>query len=157
MSTLTPPAPLPASPPAPPRDSLASYWPDAPRRRPGIVAAAVAAGAVAAIVIPNRSLGLGTALVFSGVVATVLVARAAGRGTRRWYWQDTLDAAIVGLLLVTLVLRDAEWITVLCLLAALALAAVNSTKARSVVGLFATAAAVPLAALRGLPWLGRSL
>ncbi|GAA2164412.1 DUF4153 domain-containing protein [Pedococcus bigeumensis] len=157
MSTLTPPAPLPESPPAPPRDSLASYWPDAPRRRPAIVAAALATGAAAALVIPNRSLGLGTALVFAAVVATVFAARTARGTAPRWSWRDAVDAAVVALLLATLVLRAAEWITVLCLLAALALAAVNSTRARSVVGLLATAAAVPLASLRGLPWLGRTL
>ena len=54
-------------------------------------------------------------------------------------------------------MRDAEWITLLCLLAALALTAVNSTKAASVLALLGTAAAVPLAAIRGLPWLGRTL
>jgi len=40
---------------------------------------------------------------------------------------------------------------------ALALAAVNSTKAASVLALLGTAAAVPLAAVRGLPWLRRTL
>jgi two-component system, OmpR family, sensor histidine kinase BaeS len=63
----------------------------------------------------------------------------------------------VALLLGTLFVRDAEWITLLCLLAALALAAVSSTKAASVLALLGTAAAVPLAAIRGLPWLGRTL
>ena len=43
--------------------------------------------------------------------------------------------ALVALLLATLFVRDAEWITVLCLLAALALAAVNSTRAASVLAL----------------------
>jgi two-component system sensor histidine kinase BaeS len=157
MSTLTPPAPLPESPPAPPRGSLASYWPDAPRRRPGIVAAAAAVGAIAATVIPERNIGLGLALVFAGVVATVLAARTGRAASRPWSWQDSADAAVVALLLATLVFRDAGWITILCLLAALALVAVNSTRAKSVVGLLATGAAVPAAALRGLPWLGRTL
>ncbi|WP_200961865.1 DUF4153 domain-containing protein [Phycicoccus sp. Soil803] len=157
MSTLTPPAPLPESPPTPPRDSLASWWPDAPRRRPAIVTAALVTGAAAAIVIPDRSEGLGTALVFAAVVGTVFAARTAVGAQPRWSWRDGLDAAIVALLLATLVLRDAEWITILCLLAGLALVAVNSTRARSVVGLLATAAAVPFASLRGLPWLGRTL
>lgn len=157
MSTLTPPAPLPESAPAPPRDSLASWWPDAPRRRPAIVTAALVTGAAAAVVIPDRSEGLGTALVFAAVVGTVFAARTARGATPRWSWRDGVDAAVVTLLLATLVLRDAEWITILCLLAGLALVAVNSTRARSVVGLLATAAAVPLASLRGLPWLGRTL
>jgi signal transduction histidine kinase len=175
MSTLTPPAPAPIPPVAPPRDGLASYWPDAPRRRPGIVASAVAAGTLAAIVLPNRNLGIGTTLVFGAVAATVLGARAwqslpstravsemdrggpTRTGARSWSRLDSLDAALVALLVATLFVRAAEWITILCLLAGLALVAVNSTRAASVLALLGTAAAVPLAALRGLPWLGRTL
>ena len=74
MSTLTPPAPAPQTPVAPPHDGLTTYWPDAPRRRPGIVAAAVAAGVLAATVLPDRDLGLGTSLVFAAVVGTVFAA-----------------------------------------------------------------------------------
>jgi two-component system sensor histidine kinase BaeS len=160
MSTLTPPAPAPNPPATPPRDGLASYWPDAPRRRPGIVACAVAAGALAATVLPNRNIGVGTTLVFGAIAATVLGARAWGgarAGSRPWTRLDNLDAALVALLVATLFVRDAEWITILCLLAGLALVAVNSTRAASVLALLGTAAAVPLAAIRGLPWLGRTL
>ena len=163
MSTLTPPAPAPQPPVAPPGltpSGLTTYWPDAPRRRPGIVAAAGAAGVLAATVLPARNLGLGTFLVFAAVVGTVFAARTTRttRGSgRRWTRLDAFDAALVALLLATLFVRDAEWIAVLCLLAALALTAVNSTKAASVLGLLGTAAAVPLAAVRGLPWLGRTV
>jgi signal transduction histidine kinase len=157
MSTLTPPAPAPQTPVAPPLDGLTTYWPDAPRRRPGIVAAAAAAGVLAATVLPDRDLGLGTSLVFAAVVGTVFAAGTTRASGRRWTRLDAFDAALVALLLATLFVRDAEWITVLCLLAALALAAVNSTKAASVLALLGTAAAVPLAAVRGLPWLGRTL
>ena len=156
MSTLTPPAPSAPPPAAPGRDAVATVWPDAGEGRPGLVAAAAAAGVLAAAVLPNRTTGVGTALVFAAVVATVLVARTRRRAAR-WSWLDRLDAVVAGLLLLTLVVRSAAWITVLCLLAALALVAVGSTRARSVVGLFATAVAVPLAAIRGLPWLGRTL
>jgi two-component system sensor histidine kinase BaeS len=156
MSTLTPPAPSAPPPAAPGRDAVATVWPDAGGRRPGLVAAAAAAGVLAAAVLPNRTTGLGTTLVFAAVVATVFTARAVRR-PGAWSRLDSLDAAVAGLLLLTLVVRSAAWITVLCLLAALALVAVGSTRARSVVGLFATAVAVPLAAIRGLPWLGRTL
>jgi signal transduction histidine kinase len=163
MSTLTPPAPAPHTPVPPPGltpSGLPTYWPDAPGRRPGIVAAAAAAGALAATVLPGRSLGLGTSLVFAAVVGTVFAARTTRTSQasgRRWTRLDAFDAALVVLLLSTLFVRDAEWITGLCLLAALALTAVSSTKAASVLGLLGTAAAVPLAALRGLPWLGRTV
>jgi two-component system, OmpR family, sensor histidine kinase BaeS len=155
MSTLTPPAPSPPPPPSPARDTLASFWPDAVDRRPGLVAAASVAGILAALVLPDHRLGLGTVLVVSAICGTVLATRS--RPGRRWTWPDHADVALVGLLLVTLVLRDAAWITVLCLLAALGLVAVGSTRATSVFGTLGSAAAVPLAALRGLPWLGRSL
>jgi signal transduction histidine kinase len=157
MSTLTPPAPAPETPVVPPHHGLTTYWPDAPRRRPGIVAAAVAAGVLAATVLPERDLGLGTSLVFAAVVGTVFAAGTTRASGRRWTRLDAFDAALVALLLATLFVRDAEWITVLCLMAALALVAVNSTKAASVLALVGTAAAVPLAVVRGLPWLGRTL
>jgi len=163
MSTLTPPAPAPQTPVAPPGmtpSGLSTFWPDAPRRRPGIVVAAASAGALAATVLPERNLGMGTVLVFAAVIGTVFAARAE-RTTlasgRRWTRLDVFDAALVALLLATLFVRDAWWITLLCLLAALALTAVSSTKAASVLALLGTAAAVPLAAVRGLPWLGRTL
>jgi signal transduction histidine kinase len=157
MSTLTPPAPAPETPVPPPHDGLRTFWPDATRRRPGLVAAAAAAGAVAATVLPDRDLGLGTSLVFAVVVGTVFVAMATRTRRRRWSRLDTADAALVALLLATLFVRDAEWITLLCLVAGLALTAVSSTKAASVLALLGTAAAVPLATLRGLPWLRRTL
>lgn len=97
---------------------------------------------------------------FAAVVGTVFAAhttRTKRTAGRRWTRLDAFDAALVTLLLATLFVRDAEWITVLCLLAALSLTAVSSTKATSVLALLGTAAAVPLAAIRGLPWLGRTL
>ena len=160
ISTLTPPAPAPQPPVAPPGltpPGLSTLWPDAPRRHPVIVVVAAAAGVLAAVVLPGRGLGLGTALVFAAVVGTVFAAGTTRAAGRRWTRLDAFDAALVALLLATLCVRDAEWITVLCLLAALALTAVNSTKAASVLALLGTAAAVPLAAVRGVPWLGRTL
>ena len=163
MSNLTPPAPAPQTPVAPPglnSSGLSTFWPDAPHRRPGIVAAAAAAGILAATVLPERGLGLGTFMVFAAVVGTVFAAhctRATPASGRGWTRLDAFDAALVALLLATLFVRDAEWIAVLCLLAALALTAVNSTGAASVLAVLGTAAAVPLAAVRGVPWLSRTL
>ncbi|MEO5982460.1 MAG: DUF4173 domain-containing protein [Pedococcus sp.] len=131
-------------------------WSDAPGRRPRLVAAACVAGLLAALVLPDHRLGLGTALVAAVSCGTVLAGRARSSG-RRWTWSDHADVALVALLLLTLVLRDATWITVLCLLAALGLVAVGSTRATSVLGTVGSAVAVPLAALRGLPWLARTL
>jgi signal transduction histidine kinase len=159
MSTFTPPAPAPAPQSAalPPHDGLMNYWPDARDRRPGIVAAPVVAGVLASIVLPNRDLGLGTVVVAAAVVGTVFVAGTTRGAVRRWNRLDSFDAVLVVLLIAPLFVRDAEWITVLCLLAALALTAVNSTKAASILAVLATVAAVPIALIRGLPWLGRTL
>jgi len=153
MSTLTPPAPMPAAAPPAAGDTLRLYWPDAARGRPAIVGLCVAAGALAALVVPDRDAGIGTTVVFGFIAGIVLFARS----RRPWTWADRADVALAALLLVTLFVRDAAWITVLCLLAALALVAVNVTNARSVLGMLATAVAVPLATLRGLPWLRRSV
>ncbi|MDQ1483624.1 MAG: hypothetical protein QOF35_1700, partial [Actinomycetota bacterium] len=111
MSTLTPPAPAPQTPGAPPGlipSGLTTYWPDAPRRRPGIVAAAAAAGVLAAMVLPERNLGLGTSVVFATVVGTVFAAhttRTTRASGRRWTRLDALDAALVALMLATLFVR----------------------------------------------------
>ena len=150
-STFTPPAPYPGtqSIPPPQRDGLATYWLDAPHRRPAIVLAAVVAGVLASIVLPNRDLGVGTGLVVAAVVATVFAAGITRADLRSWTRLDTFDAALVALLLAPVFVRDAEWIAVLCLLAALLLTAVNSTKASSIIAVIATVAAVPLAVFRG--------
>jgi signal transduction histidine kinase len=157
VSTLTPPAPAPDTPVGPPHGGVSEYWPDAPRRRPGIVAAAAAAGALAATVLPDRDVGLGTALVFALVAGTVFVAATTRTPRRRWTRLAAVDAVLVALLLVPLFVRDAQWITMLCLLAGLSLTAASATRAASVLALLGTAAALPLAALRGLPWLRRTL
>jgi len=54
------------------------------------------------------------------MVGTVFAAGTTRASGRRWTRLDTFDAALVALLLATLFVRDAEWITLLCLLAALA-------------------------------------
>ncbi len=156
MSTLTPPAPAPQAQPAPSWEGLRGWWPDAPSRRPGLVVAAAAAGVLAALVLPNRNLGVGTLLVLAAVSGTVFAAGML-REPRLRSRLGSVDAVLVALLLGTVVVRDAAWITVLCVLAGLALTAVSSTRAATVLGLLGTAAAIPLAALRGLPWLGRTL
>lgn len=128
-------------------------WPDrGTARRPGLVAAAAGVGLLAAVVVPFRSPGLGAFLVLSAVYAVVAVA------DRRLATPSHLAAvALCVPLTATLLVRDAAWVVALCLLAAFAVGAAALAGGRSVPGLVASAAAVPLAGLRGLPWLGRSL
>ncbi len=130
-----------------------NLWPDRDvRARPRLVAAAGAVGVLAAVVLPFRTIGIGTFLVLACVCVVVAVA---DDRIRRPYH---LASATLSLLLLTpLFLRAAEWVGVLCLLAAFAVDASALAGGRAVPGIAASMAAVPLAALRGLPWLGRSL
>jgi hypothetical protein len=153
MSSPSLPASGAAAPQRPVLDAaFGSIWPEeALDGRPRLVAAAVLVGILGAVVLPYRQLGIGTFLVLAGVAATVAWPR---RGELTSYQRS---AAVLSLLLLTpLFLRDAAWIALLCLLASGAVAAAALVQARSLPGLLASAAAVPLAGIRGLPWLGRS-
>jgi hypothetical protein len=147
-TTVAPPTPRPAI------DSVfGSVWPETSvPARPRLVAAAAAAGVLAAMVTPGRDWGVGTFLVLATVCGVVA---AADTHLRTPYH---LTAGALSLLLMTpLFLLDADWIVVLCLLAAFAVGSSALAGGRSVTGLAASMAGVPLAGLRGLPWLGRSL
>ena len=126
-------------------------WPDVSTpERPRVLAASLAVGLLAAVVLPYRNVGVGTTVVLVAVGAT---AYAVSRRTR-----FTTVCFALGLALVSMfTLRDAGWIDVLCLLAAGALGCVALVDARSAAGVVASAFAPPLAALRGLPWLGRTV
>jgi two-component system sensor histidine kinase BaeS len=135
-------------------DSLfGGFWLD--KGLPGSATAvlgAVGAGVLAGIVLPYRDHGLGTFLVLLVCGAVVL---AVGLHRRSAF---TLACSGLGVLLAsTLILRDAEWIVFLCVLAAAAVFVVGLVDARSLPGFVLAGIAWPLAALRGLPWLGRSL
>ncbi|QMW65416.1 DUF4173 domain-containing protein [Mumia sp. ZJ1417] len=156
MSSACPAYPVPpASPkPEPLLDALfGQLWPEpSVPARPRLVVAAAAVGALAALVLPFRDLGIGTFLVFVGVCGVVAVA---DERFRRPY--HLVSATLSVLLLTPLFLLAAEWVSILCLLAAFAVGATALAGGRSVPGMAASMAAVPLAAVRGLPWLGRSL
>ena len=148
------PHPIPTPAPSPVPDSLfGDLWPDrAVPARPRLVAGALAVGLAGAVVMPERELGLGTFVVLLAATAVVALARPAGRPT--YFWGCT---ALVVALISILVLRDAEWVSVLCVLAAFGVGASALVDSRSFAGLAASTVAVPLAALRGLPWLGRTM
>ncbi len=164
MPTAVPPAspaPLPPVPTAPvtvaPRslldDLFGSFWPD--RKVPAnllVLLGAVATGVLAGSVLPFHDMGLGLFLVLIAAGGTVLVASKDRRDP------FTLTCAgLCTLLAVPVVLRDAEWIGVLCVLAGAALCIIGVTRGRTFSGFVLAGLCWPLAGLRGLPWLGRTL
>ena len=153
----SPPAPkvTPVAVPARPLldDVFGGFWPDrgVPARLT-VLLGAVATGVLAGLVLPFRDVGLGTFLVLLAAGGVVL---AASRHRRDPF---TLTcAALCGLLAATTVVRDADWIVVLCLLAGAALCVCGVTRGRALAGFVLAGLAWPLAGLRGLPWLGRTL
>ncbi len=117
---------------------------------PRLLLAALGAGLLAAVVVPYRELGIGTFLVF---VAVAIVVSSADVRRRRHAPALVLALALGSMVFV----RDAQWIVVLCVLASLAVGAATLVPVRSFTSLVVAGIAVPLAGLRGLPWLGRSI
>jgi two-component system, OmpR family, sensor histidine kinase BaeS len=132
---------------------LGDFWPDSgvPARL-SVLLAAVAAGVLGGWMLPFHDLGLGTFIVLLASGGAVLAAT----GHRRDAW--TLACTGLCLLLAaTTVVRDADWIVLPCLLAGGALCVSGVTGARTLGGFVVSGLAWPLAGLRGLPWLGRTL
>ncbi len=156
MSTSTPTAQHPpVAPTVPPlTDGLfGSFWRErAPQGRPWVVAASLAVGLLAAATLPFEPTGLATTVVL--LAAGALAAALSPWRRDPFSWACGLLAAGFALLLT---LRAAEWIGALGFLAALVLVVAGLTRVRTLLGLVLGGIAWPLCALRGLPWLGRSL
>ena len=144
--------PAPAEVPSLTDGLFGDFWPD--RGVPGNVAVllgALGVGVLAGVVLPFRNLGLGTFLVLLATTGVLLVASRHRR--------DRFTSVCAGLcvaLACVVVVRDAVWIVLLCLLAGAVLGAVGLTRGRRVPAFLVALVAWPLAALRGLPWLGRT-
>ena len=151
-ATAPPSAPGRAAVPSLTDAAFGDFWPD--RSVPGnvpVLVGALAVGVLAGAVLPFRDFGLGTFLV---LLAAGGVLVAASRHRRDPF---TLTCAVLCLALAaTVVVRDAEWIVVLCLLSGAGLCAVGVVRGRSVPSFVLACLAWPLAGLRGLPWLGRT-
>ncbi|MDF9714934.1 DUF4173 domain-containing protein [Nocardioides sp. ChNu-153] len=134
-------------------DLLGGFWPDrGVPARPAVLLGALGAGLLGGLVLPFTTWGLGTFLV---LLAAGCVVVGAARDRRDPF---TLTCAgLCVLLAATVAVRDAEWIVVLCLLAGAALCVVGVTRGRTLPGFLLAGMAWPLAGLRGMPWLGRTL
>ncbi|GAA1506777.1 DUF4153 domain-containing protein [Nocardioides humi] len=152
VTVPTAPAPVPP-PPSVTDDLLGGFWPerDVPTRT-GLLLGALGAGLLGGIVLPERALGVGTFLVLLAAGAVVL----AGARDRRDPFTLTC-AGLCVLLAGTAVVRDAEWVVVLCLLAGAALCVCGVTHGRSLGGFVLAGLMWPVAGVRGMPWLGRTI
>jgi two-component system sensor histidine kinase BaeS len=148
-----PPAPDVARVPESGMDMLfGKFWPDA--GIPGNVRAVfycLGVGLLAGIVLPFRDLGLGTFVVLLAAGGVIL-----GFSVNRRSRFTLACAALCLLLAATAVVRDAEWIVVLCLMAGGAVCVAGLVNGRTLPAFVLACMAWPLAGLRGLPWLGRS-
>lgn len=159
----TPGPPPPAGPAAvvaPPAPLFGAGWPG-PSTRPSllVLAAAATVGVTAAVAVPPGRPGVGllvTALIVTGVLLAVarhdrkpLPSRRAGAARVAW------TVVAVGLAGVA-ALRDAAWLVELCLLAAFGTGSI-AVAGRSFRNTVLSALAVPVAALRGLPWVARGV
>ena len=134
-------------------DLFGRFWPeDGLPARAGVLLASVGVGVLAGVVFPERDLGLGTFLVLMAFGATVFYAAK----NRRDPFTLTC-AAVCVLLAVPVVVRDAEWIAVPCLFIGSVVCMVGLARGRSLPDFVVAAASWPLAGLRGMPWLGRTL
>ncbi|HEU5472625.1 MAG TPA: DUF4173 domain-containing protein [Actinophytocola sp.] len=142
--------------PIPPRGSGRTAWPGPSGAASStVLIGAGAAGLAAAVAAPDARPGIGALLIGLAIVAAVLPAglrRGGPPSVERFLW----TAATLALLGVG-VLRAAEWLFAVCLLAALVTTALALTRARTVAGIQAALVCLPLACLRAVPWAGRGL
>lgn len=144
-------------------DIFGTYWPDSGvAGRFGLFIGAVVAGLLGGLLIPDRNAGLGTVIVLLAAGGVVMLASEKRRNwpkrsPRQWAWFPIVCYVLFALLSSVAVFRDAEWLVVLCLLTAIAVILCASTQAKTLLGIVLTGISWPLAGLRGIPWLGRTL
>lgn len=135
----------------PPRQDLLPWW--KPAGEPAskqVLWTGAAAGLAAAALTPD-SIGVGWSLAgLVGVAAVLLYVRRPGIAQSLW-----LAAALA--LLAVGAFRDAEWLYPLCVMGSMLCGSVAMAGGRSVLALAFGAIAIPLAALRAIPWVGRGL
>ena len=145
--------PVPAGPASFVESLFGDLWPEAGLSpRISLLLGSIGIGVLAASVLPYRNIGLALLLVL--VVAGALVLRVARLRAAPW---TILSAALAFALATFAILRAAEWLTILAILAIVVLGATALTGAPGLLSIAGGLLAWPLAALRGLPLLGRTI
>jgi signal transduction histidine kinase len=165
-SPSTPPSPTPSPLPSAPstgplaavkpppliESAFGDLWPEAglaPQQR--LLFTSIAVGVLAAVVLPFRDVGV--ALLAILLIGGTLVLRSSRLRRRRW----TILSSVVCLALASLVvLRAAEWLSVLAILVGILVTTTALSGATGVLSVLGGLAGWPLAGLRGLPLLGRT-
>ncbi len=133
--------------------SFGAFWPERDKRpRVGVLLASLGVGALAALFLPDRNLGLATFLVL--LSAGVVLHAVARHRTDRWSW---LTLVLCVALAATTVWRASEWLAVLAILLAGLLLTTALTQAKGLLAMIWGGICWPLSAVRGLPLLGRTL
>jgi signal transduction histidine kinase len=157
----TPTAPAPAraaSSPMPPPEStvdllFGGLWPDrGVPARPVALLGCVAIGVLAGATLPLDPFGVATSLVLLASGAVVVAV-----GKRRDRPFTRACAGLCAALALVPTFRAAEWLSVLAVFLGAALMTVGIVGGRSVGGMVAGGLAWPMAGLRGVPWLGRTV
>ncbi|HEX5087014.1 MAG TPA: DUF4153 domain-containing protein [Nocardioides sp.] len=157
-----PPAAPPSFQPAPPGTAVLAtpvldplfgrFWPDTAAARQGVVLAAAGVGVLAGLVLPDHAAGLA---VFVVSVAAGLTTAYAAAHRRDLFTLTCL--VLAGLCTLPILLLDATWIGALCLLAGASAVIAGVCRARRFHEFLLAGVSWPLAGIRDLPWLGRTL
>jgi hypothetical protein len=126
---------------------------------PAVLPAAGVAGVVAALVLPVGRPGIGWLLTGIAVVGAVVVAdrRARGGQDGAFTWGNAGWAGLSLALLAMGAIRASGWLFVLCVLGAVVSGSLALVGKRTVHTVLYDVLAVPLEALRAVPWAGRGL
>jgi two-component system sensor histidine kinase BaeS len=128
-------------------------WPDTGvPADPRAVLSSLGVGVLAGMVLPFRDGGLGTFAVLLAAGGVLL-----GFSVNRRSPFTLACATLCALLAATVVVRDADWIVFLCILAGGAVCVAGLVNGRTLPAFVLAGVAWPLAGVRGLPWLGRSV
>lgn len=136
----------------PPPPLFPAHWPGPPPPASrAVLTAAGTAGLAAAVAVPDGAPGLGWP-----VVALVLAAVTVAVHRRVPHPVDAAWGTLAVALTAVAAVRDASWLVDLCLVAACGAGSL-AVAGRAFRGILTGALVLPVAALRGLPWVARGL